>query len=183
MTTVDGGMADSSEDDKDFVPHWEALSGLLDQMEDALYSYLQDIAARDLFQLLVKGREYGPSWKSRGGAGAFYMLARKWDRLQHGLGKSLPGVERFDLFAYVEQDDRAESFLDDIGDLRRYLFLVEAEIRKRRWEKISDSQLGTVTETHDPTGMERPFGFDPKEDSVGSDLGPREDFDSEEDEL
>ena len=64
---------------------------------------------------------YGDSWRKRGGVGAYMMLARKWDRLelqveQHG----------YDVFKAVAQDQRQEGIIDDIRDLRRYLFLVEA---------------------------------------------------------
>jgi len=39
--------------------------------------------------------------------------------------------ERYDIFAKIAADDRAEGLIDDIRDLRRYLVLVEAEMRAR----------------------------------------------------
>lgn len=109
--------------------------------------YLEVIAGEDVDQLVRKDREYGASWKSRGGVGAFMMLARKWDRLENMVQKlrsyslPLPGDERrqiagpYDVFEHIrlselERGD-AESLVDTLGDLRRYLLLVEAEVRAR----------------------------------------------------
>lgn len=101
--------------------------------------YLQQVADEDVQQLQVKDREYGSSWKRRGGVGAFMMLARKWDRIEAQVNRVLvsppelkPTVDRWDIFEHIRVDGRAEGLLDDIGDLRRYLLLVEAEIRRRR---------------------------------------------------
>ena len=84
---------------------------------------LHGIAKSDADKLLVKEKEYDGSWKKRGGIGAFMMLARKWDRIEaqvtsHG----------YDVFKAFAADQRSEGIIDDIGDLRRYLLLVEAWI-------------------------------------------------------
>lgn len=108
--------------------------------------FMQDIANADVAQLQQKDREYGASWKSRGGVGAFMMLARKWDRLENMVkatrlyeaqktvitGDEQVQATQYDIFAHaagshMERGD-AESLLDTIGDLRRYLLLVEAEV-------------------------------------------------------
>ncbi len=68
-------------------------------------------------------RSYGDSWKQRGGVGAFMMLARKWDRLEKQVTEY-----NYDVFKAVQKDKRQEGIIDDIRDLRRYLFLVEAEM-------------------------------------------------------
>ena len=68
-------------------------------------------------------KNYGNSWKQRGGQGAFMMLARKWDRLELQSSDS-----EYDIFKAVLKDARAEGVIDDIRDLRRYLLLVEAEV-------------------------------------------------------
>jgi hypothetical protein len=74
----------------------------------------------DIDQLRRKNAEYGGSWIRRGGVGAFMMLARKWDRFEQQMaGKK-------DLRQAIAADHREEGLLDDIGDLRRYLMLVEA---------------------------------------------------------
>ena len=108
--------------------------------------FMQGIADADVAQLQQKDREYGASWKSRGGVGAFMMLARKWDRLENMVRGSRDYTVRehedttrtavhasqYDIFAHAEgshtERGDAESLLDTIGDLRRYLLLVEAEV-------------------------------------------------------
>lgn len=85
------------------------------------YELIQELANNDVKVLKEKGMTYGDSWRKRGGAGAFMMLARKWDRIENiaqGAG--------YDIFKVGA--DNAGDVLDDIADLRRYLLLVEAHI-------------------------------------------------------
>lgn len=89
--------------------------------------YLSAILADDEEVIREKEAEYGGSWKKRGGIGAFMMLARKWDRLELAVEAC-----RWDIFEATEGDAREEGILDDIADLRRYLALVECEVRLRR---------------------------------------------------
>ena len=116
---------------------------------------LAEIATKDADVLIRKDKEYGGSWLKRGGVGAFMMLARKWDRLEqamtvvktrwepkpewyegsqngisHDEGHEVP-LDKYDVIERALADGREEGILDDIGDLRRYLLLVEAEIRER----------------------------------------------------
>jgi hypothetical protein len=96
---------------------------------DLRYLYLEQlevIAQEDVAGLKKAQQSYGDSWKRRGGVGAFMMLARKWDRAELQVGQ-----HGFDVFKAVEADQRSEGILDDIRDLRRYLMLVEAEVRAR----------------------------------------------------
>lgn len=88
---------------------------------------LAPIAARDAARVEEKDKQYGSSWKKRGGVGAFMMLARKWDRIEELVEKHF----NWDLFAAIESDHRPEAVIDDIRDLRRYLLLVEAEMTAR----------------------------------------------------
>lgn len=88
--------------------------------------WLETIAHEDVEVLRVKDAHYGGSWKKRGGVGAFMMLARKWDRIETAVN-----ANAYDIFAAHAHDRRAEGVLDDIQDLRRYLLLVEAEIRAK----------------------------------------------------
>lgn len=111
---------------------------------------IDKISMDDVLILRVKDKEYGGSWLKRGGIGAFMMLARKWDRLEtamtgrfaptvdSGDGGRLPGPEisEYDIIQRSVLDPREEGILDDIGDLRRYLLLVEAEIRERLEPKV-----------------------------------------------
>ena len=86
--------------------------------------FLDKVTQEDAYFLKKAFESYGDSWKKRGGIGAFMMLARKWDRLENQTKKF-----NYDIFEAIESDPHPEGILDDIGDLRRYLFLVEAEIR------------------------------------------------------
>lgn len=112
-----------------------------DKDSSAYLEYLGAVAEDDVRGLAEAEKSYGNSWKKRGGIGAFMMLARKWDRLekqlQHYAAKERePGEEAiqanpYDIFEHVLADTRAEGVIDDIRDLRRYLMLVEAELRSR----------------------------------------------------
>lgn len=90
----------------------------------AFLTKLPEIAENDIKVLHEKGAAYGDSWKKRGGIGAFMMLARKWDRIEN--------ISR-DKFAYdiiraCLEDMSTEGMLEQIGDIRRYFALVEAEV-------------------------------------------------------
>jgi hypothetical protein len=89
-------------------------------------SWLADVARADVTVLLRKDKEYGSSWKRRGGVGAFMMMCRKWDRLPQQL-------ERFDgdIARALRTDTRQEGVRDDVGDLRCYLLLIESELTAR----------------------------------------------------
>lgn len=112
--------------------------------------HLDAVADEDVVQVVLKDREYGASWKRRGGVGAFMMLARKWDRLDAALNPDrtqgdpreapLSGVvsapiPAWDIFTAAVADTRPEGVIDDIRDLRRYLLLVEAEILDRHAQR------------------------------------------------
>jgi len=77
--------------------------------------------------LYNKAKSYGDSWKKRGGIGAFMMLARKWDRIEQQVQEY-----GYDVFKAIQNDSADEGILDDIRDLRRYLFLVDAEMGLRK---------------------------------------------------
>lgn len=77
---------------------------------------------------VIKAKEamYMGSWKSRGGIGAFFVTARKWDALENMLGKHTILYDVFD--ACIKGGDGDGSPLEQIRDLRRYLALIEAEV-------------------------------------------------------
>jgi hypothetical protein len=112
-----------------------------------LWADLHCIANQDVVTLLQKDKEYGSSWKRRGGVGSFMMLARKWDRIETQVK-----AHGYDIFAAIREDSREEGLLDDIRDLRRYLMLVEQEMTK-----VNPASTK-------PDGMENPFGFNPEDD-------------------
>jgi len=94
--------------------------------EDDYLNHLDAIAKEDADGLKVAHKSYGNSWKKRGGAGAYMIMARKFDRLDNTMPKF-----NHDIFRAVLEDQRSEGVIDDIRDLRRYLMLIEAEIRAK----------------------------------------------------
>lgn len=84
---------------------------------------MKDVAQRDLEALKKAETSYGDSWKRRGGVGAFMMLARKFDRIEHQSEK-----HGWDIFEAGEAFKGEAGLLDDIRDLRRYLLLCEQHI-------------------------------------------------------
>lgn len=97
--------------------------------------HLADVTAEDCEGLKEAQKHYGDSWKKRGGVGAFMMLARKWDRIENRVEQKAEGDgDRYDIFNHLAEDNRSEGLIDDIRDLRRYLVLVEAEVRSRGYK-------------------------------------------------
>lgn len=134
------------------------------------------IAMDDAVVLKKKDAEYGGSWLRRGGIGAFMMLARKWDRLETAMQTKMSiqvahdpkvtggdgyseqdfyddPVDKFDIITRAVEDGREEGILDDIGDLRRYLLLVEAEIRERMAPKVNHVEREAKPKKLDPFGL------------------------------
>ena len=111
----------------------------------SLRAQLEAVAKADVDQLVRKEEEYGSSWRRRGGVGAWMMAARKFDRLEQAVQR-----HGWDIFAAAAADMREEGVLDDIGDLRRYLMLIENYIR-------SNQPAKAVRE--DNTGHPAPFGY------------------------
>lgn len=144
---------------------------------------LDTIAKEDAAGLKKAAESYGDSWKSRGGIGAFMMLARKWDRINNAINpETWPGrdpekkeptwwansttiklqsgndaiinpndqlfaplsraaghlIPAWDILRAIAADPRPEGLLDDIRDLRRYLMLIEAEMRARNIVQAGD---------------------------------------------
>lgn len=68
-----------------------------------------------------KDKDYGSSWKRRGGAGAFMVMARKWDRIENLVQK-----DKWDIFDALMKD--RGGIRDDVQDLIGYLHLILDEI-------------------------------------------------------
>ena len=94
---------------------------------------MKDIAQNDLSALQKAETSYGDSWRRRGGVGAFMMLARKFDRIEHQSQK-----HNWDVFEAGEVYVGEAGLLDDIRDLRRYLLLVEEYILNNTVTKYED---------------------------------------------
>lgn len=93
-------------------------------MQQDQHENLKRIAGDDVRQLVEKAAVYGDSWRRRGGVGAFMMLARKWDRIEKAMTEN-----GYDVFKGCVTIPGEDGLLDDIGDLRRYLLLVEEHVR------------------------------------------------------
>lgn len=106
----------------------EASELTIDSGEKFL-GFLETIASEDVSGLKKAFEAYGDSWKCRGGVGAFMMAARKWDRMERRVR-----AKAWDIFDAIINDRRREGVIDDVRDLRRYLMLVEAEMRARGFE-------------------------------------------------
>ena len=87
----------------------------------ANFDKIEKLAQRDIAQLKHAEKSYGDSWRKRGGVGAFMMLARKFDRIENQSMKN-----HWDVFGAILEDPSSAGILDDIRDLRCYLYLVEA---------------------------------------------------------
>jgi hypothetical protein len=101
----------------------DSQNGFLEQLEH--------IAGCDASGLRKAAQSYGNSWKSRGGIGAYMMLARKWDRMENRVRRL-----GWDIFRAIATDQRGEGVIDDVRDLRRYLMLVEAEMVARGFDRL-----------------------------------------------
>ena len=98
---------------------------------DVKWTEMKDLAQADILSLIESEKSYGDSWKRRGGTGAFMMLARKFDRIEQQAENC-----NYDVFVAGNRFGGEDGLLDDIGDLRRYLFLVEHHIRHNLGEEL-----------------------------------------------
>ena len=114
-------------------------------MSSSKWGEMRDIAQMDLEALKRAEESYGSSWRRRGGVGAFMMLARKFDRIEHQSEK-----HGWDIFEAGEAFKGEAGLLDDIRDLRRYLILAEQFIleedkadtktEEKEWDYSTGSQ-------------------------------------------
>jgi len=116
--------------------------------------HLQRIVDEDVAELAFKESTYQGSWKRRGGVGAAMMMLRKVDRLE-----VMVKAHSYDIFKAIEADVRAGAdgtVLAEVRDLRRYLLLIEAEMRAQnkvfpvampKAEKVTEAEvLADLTE-------------------------------------
>lgn len=83
------------------------------------------ILNNDLKVILEKEAMYKGSWKARGGIGAFFITARKWDALEN----MLSGRFGYDIFkACIDGGEGDGTPMEQVRDLRRYLTLIESEV-------------------------------------------------------
>ena len=101
---------------------------------------LAEIVKQDIKTVIKKDHDYGGSWKKYGGVGAYFNVARKWDRIEAMVSFVSDGVlakdghgpaAQYDLFQHVEQDSSHDGLIESVRDLRGYLLLVEEELMER----------------------------------------------------
>ena len=128
-----------------------------------------------------KDIQYGSSWRKRGGAGAFFVMARKWDRIEQACQKE---TSAYDIFNIFKEEVRQETILDDCLDLVGYLLILVEHIvelgyvTKIEGLKMSfdhpsirvtgydpDVKSATLVEPK-PSGMKNPFGFEEEEEWI-----------------
>jgi hypothetical protein len=93
------------------------------------HRHFDAIAQADIAYIRRKDAQYDASWKKRDGVGAFFTIARPWDRFE-----SISKGAGYDLFAKIGEeglDGPDGSLIACVRDLRRYLMLVEAEMTER----------------------------------------------------
>lgn len=122
----------------------------VDNPADSGSGYIQSLRAvanGDVRGLRASEKSYGDSWKRRGGVDTFHMLTRKWDRLERRLATPSDAIEAdsaapYDIFERLAGERRASGIIDDVRDLRRYLVLIEAEVKARKANSSADSGRG-----------------------------------------
>jgi hypothetical protein len=92
-------------------------------------NYLHHVVSGDVRVLQHKEKTYQGSWKKRGGTGAYFMVARKMDRLE-----IIAHNYDYDIFRAIMDNANGDdgTALAEIRDLRQYLILIEAEIMARQ---------------------------------------------------
>lgn len=108
------------------------------------------VVVADIATIEAKEKSHGASWKKSGGASAFMIFARKWDRIKARVTQSIPATADTpaataeNILEHIPADRRVEPLLSDIRDLRQYLMLVEAEMAAR-----GAVQVGTARDNRD----------------------------------
>jgi hypothetical protein len=95
-----------------------------------------DLISGDADFLRTAQKNYGNSWKMRGGVGAYMMMARKFDRMYTRM-KPYDG----DIHRAIKAETYRDGMIDDLRDLRRYVTLVIAELDSKLQTPGSDELL------------------------------------------
>ncbi len=114
------------------------MAHYMDQQRLARFqNRLSEIVKQDIKTVSKKDKDYGGSWKKYGGVGAYFNVARKWDRIENMVSFISDGVlakdghgpaAQYDLFQHIEQDPSSDGLIESVRDLRGYLLLVEEEL-------------------------------------------------------
>ncbi len=98
----------------------------------------REIVEKDLEILNKKIQQHGYDWKKRGGVGAFILAARKWDRIERFCCQQSP--DKWNIFKAAENKKVTKDLFENIGDLRRYLILIEEEILYRQHKEEKEEE-------------------------------------------
>lgn len=89
-------------------------------------AHIDEVAKNDLEIIRAKENTYLGSWKKRE-SGVFHITARMWDRIENITNGGRIGL--FDIIRKQEYGTQDGEMLAIIADLRRYLLLIEAQMR------------------------------------------------------
>lgn len=124
---------------------FEMSDSKLGQVLNTDFGELRKLANRNVDLMIQKDREYGCSWRKRGGAGAFLTMSRKIDRIESMM-------EKYNNDIFKLEDARvAESLDDTLLDLSNYCLLIleaRAQIKAVRNEQSLERQRVLVTEEY-----------------------------------
>lgn len=116
---------------------------------------LAAIVKQDLRTVIKKDSDYGGSWKKYGGVGAYFNVARKWDRIENmvnGLSDNVlestnMPAPQYDLFGHIEADPSGDGLIESVRDLRGYLLLVEEELMEKNI--VADDYTANIPKRED----------------------------------
>lgn len=129
-----------------------------------MYDKMREIAAQIIRTVERKNKEYGESWRKRGGVGAFMMAARKWDRLE----TQVQGDVGYDIFALLTQENlTSEDPIDTIDDLIAYLLMIRAHCAG---ETLREMELGAEGQSALAVSMGLSALLDTRGETVPEDL-------------
>jgi hypothetical protein len=108
-------------------------------MEGSDFNFIDLLANSDVTALEEAQKSYGDSWRSRGGVGAFMMLARKWDRIENQVSS-----DNYDIFKTIT----TELWYLDHGKIDRYEYSADNIVHKQK--KLNDRAVAMTTATEFP---------------------------------
>lgn len=118
---------------------------------------LENLFANDAPFIAKRDAHYESSWKRRGGPGAYFTIARPWDRFE-----AIAKRSNYDLFKIIQEEiDKGLTEANDgtlqacIRDLRAYMALlaVEAQDMRRTYPSPSIGKGDSLIHDIPPTQL------------------------------
>lgn len=88
------------------------------KMQADTIKHVAEIAVK---KTIAKEATYKGSWAKRGGKGAFFVMARKWDRIEEACK-----AQDWDIFKALQVDKALDGMFDDMIDHIGYYLLILA---------------------------------------------------------